>query len=598
MMQTPKTRTSASPARTATKGAQQLKKTALDLDSASSSSSSSASCKTLRGRSPKALEQKTPRTTPVSEVQKKYPNRVSGLESNVSELKEDLKKAKEQLILSESLKTQAQRDAEELKKELLAMSLKFEESQKKLEALSASETEFQGTSDEHDRAWQYELKPAANHQYSVVNSTTLAPAIDEISFPRNNLRRLDESEALQNIVAKSANDEILNLEKKLAENYSVLEGMKIQLRNCKESETQARTLVSETLMQLEDAKNTIETLKSDGMKSTDAYNSTASELEQSRARVSLVEELVNKLKLENPTDKRKVDESEPVNVQFEMGRLRSTIETAEIRYRGQEIQSAVETRTAHELLKIKSTAVLREAALEAELQKAKADIEELKVTLLDKETELQCIMEENEGLTSKHVKCCLLQRECELETKLKESEENVVSLKADLMDKETELQNILEENETLTLEVEKGRMQRAKASDELEKVRASESEALMKLGLVMEDVEKSTAKVARVAEQLEASQVANSEMEVELRKLMVQSNQWRKAAETAAAMLSASTKGEFMDTARSLDSSKNDGPTTGKITSPCCEDMGDDSPRKRNGNVLKKITVLWKKQQK
>ena len=60
-----------------------------------------------------------------------------------------------------------------------------------------------------------------------------------------------------------------------------------------------------------------------------------------------------------------------------------------------------------------------------------------------------------------------------------------------------------------------------------------------------------------MAEQIEATQVANSEMEAELRKLKVQSDQWRKAAEAAAAMLSAGGNGKLTDRTRSLNINYN-----------------------------------------
>ncbi|KAL0278029.1 UNVERIFIED_CONTAM: Interactor of constitutive active ROPs 3 [Sesamum radiatum] len=88
----------------------------------------------------------------------------------------------------------------------------------------------------------------------------------------------------------------------------------------------------------------------------------------------------------------------------------------------------------------------------------------------------------------------------------------------------------------------------------------------MKLGSLTDEADKSCKKAARVSEQLDAAQAANSEMEAELRRLKVQSDQWRKAAEAAAAILSS--------------------------------DTDDESPKKRNGNMLKKIGVLLKKGQK
>ncbi|MCI12836.1 interactor of constitutive active ROPs 3, partial [Trifolium medium] len=81
--------------------------TTLDTISVSSSSSTQAS-KISKERSPKVADRKSPRS-PVPE--RKRPSRISELESQISQLKEDLKKVKDQLILSESCKKQAQQDA-------------------------------------------------------------------------------------------------------------------------------------------------------------------------------------------------------------------------------------------------------------------------------------------------------------------------------------------------------------------------------------------------------------------------------------------------------------------------------------------------------
>ncbi|KAL7180369.1 hypothetical protein ACSBR1_043549 [Camellia fascicularis] len=78
-------------------------------------------------------------------------------------------------------------------------------------------------------------------------------------------------------------------------------------------------------------------------------------------------------------------------------------------------------------------------------------------------------------------------------------------------------------------------------------------------------------------------------MEAELRRLKVQSHQWRKAAEAAAAMLSTGNNGKFMERIGSLDSNYN--PAMGKIGSPDSDDVIDDFIKKKNGNVLRKIGV-------
>ncbi|CAL8999414.1 unnamed protein product [Prunus brigantina] len=363
--------------------------------------------------------------------------------------------------------------------------------------------------------------------------------------------------------------------------------MKNQLKDSKESEAHAQALVGETLLQLESARTTVEALRLDGMKSTEAYNTIASELDQSKAHINLLEELVSKLKADliiargnvsqNHTgdhdlqqefgEKRETLESNQTEAELhtlksEVKRLRSTLETAETKYREEQTQSTLQLRSADELVEqIKFTSSQREGELEAELKKTKAEIEELKAHLMDKETELQCISEENEGLNSKLEKSLSCQREYELEKELKELKGHVADFRAHLMDKETELQSISEENDMLRLEINKIQMDKSKVNNEVvaavEAARCVEREALTKLGIVMEEADKSNKRVARVAEQLEAAQAANAEMEADLRRLKVQSDQWRKAAEAAAAMLSAGNNGKLMDRTASLDSSFN-----------------------------------------
>ncbi|KAL6496258.1 hypothetical protein OROGR_029516 [Orobanche gracilis] len=80
-----------------------------------------------------------------------------------------------------------------------------------------------------------------------------------------------------------------------------------------------------------------------------------------------------------------------------------------------------------------------------------------------------------------------------------------------------------------------------------------------------------------------------SEMEADLRRLKVQSDQFRKAAEAAAAMLLAGNdNGKYVEKARNFDYGKMMG-------SPFSD---DEFAVKKNGNVLKKLAVLLKNGQK
>ncbi|XP_042959721.1 interactor of constitutive active ROPs 3-like isoform X2 [Carya illinoinensis] len=622
-MQTAKPSSSSEvPPKISSRVVRQLKPAALEIDSTSALTQTS---RILKDRSPKVVERRSPRS-PVSE--KKRPSRISELESQVSQLREELKKTEDQLSLSESWKQQAQQDAEESKKQLLVLSSKLEESQQQLLQVSDSGEahifEHQKISQEQDPARLSELEAVLKQ--NSVESDALTSAINEIQQLKVQLEMVAESEATQPKQVELANAELQSLKGNLAETLSLVENMKNQLQDCKESEAQAEAMVMETLLQLETAKKTVEVLGSDRLKAIEAYNSIALELDQSKVRANLLEGLVRKLEADlknasgdlyqNPSVEhslelellRTQEMRESMNIKAELhslkpevARLRSALESAETKYHEEQIRSAVQIRSAYELMEqIKSGSNLREAELEAELKNTKADVEELKSNLMDRETELQGVLEENEGLNSKLEKNLLYQKEYELEKDLKKLNEHIADLRANLMDKETELQSIMEENEMMKLEINKREMSRANVNDEViaevEAAKSAEREAFVKLGVVMEEADKSNRTAAMVTEQLEAAQSANSEMQGELRRLKVQSDQWRKAAEAAAAILSAGNNGKVMERTGSLDSNYN--LVAGKFTSPYSEETEDDLLKKKNINMLKKIGVLWKKPQK
>jgi len=525
-----------------------------------------------------------------------------------------------QLSLSDSSKKQAQQDAEESKKQLYAVSVKLEDSQQQLLKFSATEQarviELQKTIEEHDKAWQSELKAA--QQKLSDNTAALTSAIDEIQQLKVQHELVANCENAHTQIAESSDVELLNLKDNLAESLSLVENMKNQLRDSKES-GQAQALVNETLRQLEAAKRTVEFLRADAAKALHGYNSAASELDQSRTRVDSLEALVSKLEFGlisnkcnhslNVADDGNMEPKaeilkkgeDPNRTEAEIYSLRSAIETAETKYQEENTQCSVKLRKAYELIEhIKSESSHRVSELEVELKRKNADIEHLKANLLDKETELQGIVEENEKLNLQLQKNNSSRRELELKKELRKLDECVAELKGDLMDKETTLQSISEENEMLKLEISKsfphgGNKVGEEVAAELDAAKAAEREAVMKLGIVMEDAERSKRKAERVAEQLEASQAATSIVEAELRRLKVQSDQWRKAAEAAAAMLSAGNNGKLTERSMSLDNNYN---SMMNKYSPFCEELDDDFQTKKNGNMLKKIGILWRKPQK
>ncbi|XP_057781740.1 interactor of constitutive active ROPs 3 isoform X2 [Salvia miltiorrhiza] len=531
-------------------------------------SSSNQASRAPKERSPKVAEHKSPRS-PLSE---KRPSKVPELESQISQLEHDLKVVKDQLISTEAQKKQAQKDAEESNQQLLSLSLKLEELQKQL-------------SEEQESGIQFELE--AIKKKSSHESAALASALDEIEQLKLQIETVAESEATQSKNLESEQSDLLKLKENLTETLLIVEEMKQQVMHSKESEAEAQALVGETLLQLETAKKMMETLRSDGLRATEAYNAIAAELEQSRARVNFLEDLVSNLK---DSQREDVGETEVSSLKLEVEQLRSALEVGEIRYNEERSHSAEQIRDAMETVeKFKSASSQREAELEVEIRRSKYEIEELKANLMDKETELQGICEENEGLTTKLESSVLGQRENELEKRLHDSKAEVEALKASLQQKEAEWQNTSKENEALKEMMSAGEVE--------ESARAAEREVAVKVSYMAEEVEKSNRKAARVGEQLEAVQAANAEMEGELRRLKVQSDQWRKAAEAAAAMLSAGNNGQMMERTGSMDSHYNS-PRTGKISSPYGDELDEELMKKKNANMLRRFGVLWKKPQK
>ncbi|KAK7285091.1 hypothetical protein RJT34_19849 [Clitoria ternatea] len=620
-MQTPRERAGASEVHkrkspVTPRTSRQLKTPNSDSDSVSSSPNP-ASKKTPKDRSPKVIERRLSRS-PISE--KKRPSKIQELESQIALLQEDLKSVKDQFNSSESCRRKAQQEAEEAKKQVLALSKELEESHQQLSDLSATEEarlqELREISQDRDRAWQSELEAVQKHH--ALDSAALASAMNEIQKLKVQLERVCESEATQTNSAESAHAEIEELRRELDKTLSMAEKLKIEASECKESESRALEVVGKMQMQLETANQSVETLRSDSINATEAYKSLVLELEQSRTQAKSLEELVNKLQAdllnnankhsssnEKGLDSQENGENEEMNqlkaelisTKAEVGQLKSALDIAEVRYQEEYIQSTLQIRSAFEQLEhTKSEFGQREVELFEELRRVQADTEELKESLMNKESQLLSMSEENKELNFRIKETQSTNKESELVIELKKLDADIVELKAKLSDRETELQNLTAENGVLKMEIKED-SDKKKIADEAvasaEAARAAEQEALMKLGHATEEADKSNKRVARVTEQLDATQAANSELEAELRRLKVQSDQWRKAAEAAASMLSTGNNGKFVERNGSRDSSFNS--VTGKMNSPYLDDIDDESPKKKNTNMLRKIGVLWKK---
>ncbi|EPS63034.1 hypothetical protein M569_11752, partial [Genlisea aurea] len=465
-------------------------------------------------------------------LQKEQNGKVEELESQISLLENDLKVVKDQLSATEQLKKQAEEEAEESKQKLLALSEKLPENSVPGE----------------DPTEEPESVEKPQQQQQVRDSSTLASALDEIQKLKAQLDLVSDSEAIHLKKAEAEKSELQQVKESLSQTLALVEDMETQLRETKESELHAHKLVEDTLARLEEAKRVMETLKSDGLKASESYHSDRSEEERAEIEAARVE----------------------------ISQLRSALEASEKRYSEERDRSTEQSREAVEMVdKIRAESVQREAVLELELRKSKDEIDELRANLMDKETELQAICEENEVLATKLEQAFKGTKELQLEKELQKLKSDSETLRALLAEKESLFESASDENRRLKSE---------------EVVEADHPTELRHL---TEEVEKSNKRAARATEQLEAAQASNAEMEGELRRLKVQSDQWRKAAEAAAAMITAGANGQVMERTGSMDSHFS--PRIAKVGSPFGDDLEDELMKKKNPNML---TRLWKKPQK
>ncbi|MCI26534.1 interactor of constitutive active ROPs 3-like, partial [Trifolium medium] len=153
----------------------------------------------------------------------------------------------------------------------------------------------------------------------------------------------------------------------------------------------------------------------------------------------------------------KKDSTNHIEIEFrslksEVELLRSAIEIAETKFQEEQIQNTVKIRNAYEFIEqIK----LELSQKETELERKKAEIKKLKENLMHKENELQGVVDENERLnfTLEKITSLSSKKEQELQKELNRLDECVAALKGEMMDKETTLQSISEENEILKMEI-------------------------------------------------------------------------------------------------------------------------------------------------
>ncbi|CAN6326528.1 unnamed protein product [Urochloa humidicola] len=567
--------------------------------------------RTPTDRSPKVTERRSPRS-PITE--KKRPSRLSELESKVSQLQDELKKAKEQLSSSEARRRHTQQEAEEAKKQEQDATSKLEDLQRQLDEYSAAEEsrlqELRKISQERDRAWESELEAVQKQQS--VDATALSSAMSEIQRLKQQLEATSESDAARAKQCEYAETEIEGLKQEMEIRLSTIEGLKINVSESDKAAAEANAMATEAKQQLETAKTTIDSLIAEGVCMQECLRSKDMELNESKARIASLEEDLRKaqdmgntnVSFGNPEPEalKKVVTTGDTNGSCESSdqeieQLRTALEVAEIRYQEEQTRMTIETKTTYEMLEnMRAEYTRRVGELEVELKNKNEALMEA----------MAAACAQGKSQQDPHKSDAM---QPELEAKLMRSITDIAELKASLMDKENALQSLAEENETLKMQAgrtEAELQQKYEAAvAELELAKAAEQDVRMRLGLVTEEADKSSRRAARTSEQLDAAQAASGEMEAELRRLRVQSDQWRKAAEAAAAVLSGPGGGENNGVGRtvertgSLEPEYNNSIGGKLMSSPFSDEVDEESPKRRNsGGVLRRMSGLWKKSPK
>ncbi|KAG0496346.1 hypothetical protein HPP92_001037 [Vanilla planifolia] len=394
-------------------------------------------------RSPKSINRQSPKS-PLNE--KKLPTKLNELECQISQLKEELKKAKDQLSLSESSKKQLEEEAGEIKKQLTATSSRLEESKLQLVEFSKAEDarlqELRKISQERDKAWQSELE-ALQQQHSI-DSATLLSSMNEIQKLKQQIDMAMKAEADRSQDHDTAQIELDALKKDMAAALYTVQNLNAKVREKETAEEEAKNFISETQKQLEMANATIETLRTEGSDLFEYLNSTSSKLEESRVRVSALEEMVKELQAdlesEDVEHRKLLHASDSGGTHSELVQLRAALEAAEARYQEEQIRNTMELQSAYEMAEcVKVKAGMRETELGSTLGMAMSEISDLKVRLLDKETAVQSLSEMNKELNHKIEDEKANQFDSEL--KLMKATTDLTDLKARLLDKERDARN-------------------------------------------------------------------------------------------------------------------------------------------------------------
>ncbi|KAB2032309.1 hypothetical protein ES319_D05G364500v1 [Gossypium barbadense] len=175
---------------------------------------------------------------------------------------------------------------------------------------------------------------------------------------------------------------------------------------------------------------------------------------------------------------------------------------------------------------------------------------------------------------------------------LKDDQINV--LKSKLAEKENEVIAYAQENEDL-------KNQLNEVTTNISTAKAKKAEMSLSLRLVKQELEASKKLAAQLTEKLRSVEGRREALEEEMKKLRVQTEQWRKAADAATAILCGGeeTNGRLSNRCSSMDNIHFGGVYTGYVGSLGLDDDDGDGDgfrtEKRKGSGIKMFGDLWKK---
>lgn len=210
-----------------------------------------------------------------------------------------------------------------------------------------------------------------------------------------------------------------------------------------------------------------------------------------------------------------------------------------------------------------------------------------------------CSLEDGKGTKSLDSTVSELEKPSEC-NELASKTEALDQLRAKMEEKEKEMQVVVEDNETLKKQLDEAKAQITAAQ-------SKEEDMASKLDQLGQELEASKVNAAQLKEQLLSVAEEKESLETEMKKMKVQTEQWRKAADAAAAVLAggpADVNGRISGRCASMDNHFNgifEPPINaygGYLGSPGDGNDGDDGfggGKKKGNSGIRMLGDLWKK---